>query len=567
MSTGKQPFQGADTMSTLMAVAMNEPPAPNTLNEKLPPELSALVMKLLEKDPEKRLRTAREAVQALQAMEKKPALAHAPVENTETLQPPSPLHSPTDSGRGPRRRLIMALAAAVLLALLGGLVFYWQTNNGIVKIEINDPDVQVSFDKAGPTIKGVDKQDIKLSPGEYGLHIKRGDLQFDTDKFILKRGETITLRIEWFKDGNLQVVQGDKVIGKPLPKLAGTPVDDAWLKMVAALPADKQVEAVAAKLKDLNLGFDGKVKPEIEDEVVTELEFLSDNVTDLSPVRALTGLRALSCGGTEGDKRAPLSDLSPLKDMKLTVLHCPYTRVSDLMPLKSMKLEHLTFSNTPVADLTPLKDMPLRLLGCENTLVADLTPLKGMPLADLHCGGTTVSDLTPLKGMKLNYLTLFGTPVSDLTPLKDVNLTALHIGGSKVIDLTPLKDTQLTMLDCDGTKVSDLSPLKNLKLTELHSGNTQVTELTPLKNMKLTYLDIDGSPVADLSPLKGMKLETLYCADTKVTDLTLLKSMPLKLLNCDFKAERDAAILRSIKTLEKINDKEAKEFLKEAGGK
>ena len=67
-------------------------------------------------------------------------------------------------------------------------------------------DIQVVFDKGGPTVKGVDKQDIKLSAGEHGLHIKRGDLEFDTDKFILKRGETVTLRIEWFKEGKVQFV-------------------------------------------------------------------------------------------------------------------------------------------------------------------------------------------------------------------------------------------------------------------------------------------------------------------------------------------------------------------------
>jgi hypothetical protein len=38
--------------------------------------------------------------------------------------------------------------------------------------------------------------------------------------------------------------------------------------------------------------------------------------------------------------------------------------------------------------------------------------------------------------------------------------------------------------------------------------------------------------------------------------------MPLKELRCDFKPERDADILRSIKTLEKINDKPAAEFWK-----
>jgi len=69
--------------------------------------------------------------------------------------------------------------------------------------------------------------------------------------------------------------------------------------------------------------------------------------------------------------------------------------------------------------------------------------------------------------------------------------------------------------------------------------------------------------VSDLSPLKDMQLTDLHCDSTKVTDLSPLKGMPLKELWCDFKPERDAEILRSIKTLEKINDKPAADFWKE----
>jgi hypothetical protein len=36
--------------------------------------------------------------------------------------------------------------------------------------------------------------------------------------------------------------------------------------------------------------------------------------------------------------------------------------------------------------------------------------------------------------------------------------------------------------------------------------------------------------------------------------------MPLKELSCDFNPDRDTKILRSVKTLEKINDKPAAEF-------
>ena len=46
--------------------------------------------------------------------------------------------------------------------------------------------------------------------------------------------------------------------GKPITTLRD-PAFQRWMKDVAALPAEKQVEAVVKKLQELNPGFDGKV--------------------------------------------------------------------------------------------------------------------------------------------------------------------------------------------------------------------------------------------------------------------------------------------------------------------
>ena len=63
------------------------------------------------------------------------------------------------------------------------------------------------------------------------------------------------------------------------------------------MPAEEQVKAVAKKLQELNPGFDGKIAgpdrqapPTIENGVVKQIQFFTDNVTDVSPVRALRGL-------------------------------------------------------------------------------------------------------------------------------------------------------------------------------------------------------------------------------------------------------------------------------------
>ncbi len=302
------------------------------------------------------------------------------------------------------------------------------------------------------------------------------------------------------------------------------PVDAAWLKEVAALPAAQQVQAVAAKLKDLNPGFDSPLSPVMEGGVVTELRFDCPNVKDISPLRALPGLRTLAIG------HGPLSDLSPLKGMKLTWLNCEATLVKDLSPLKGMPLNYLHIGGTSVFDLSPLKDMKLTKLDCPGAPVSDLTPLKGMPLTYLNCGGTRVSDLTPLMGMPLNRLDIRDSPVSDLSPLKDVKLLKeLWCSRAQVSDLSPINDMKLTVLQCEGTQVSDLAPLQEMSsLVWLVVGGPKMTDagLEHLDKLcDLETLDVTGSKLtgAGLVHLKRMtRLKDLKLDNTELTDQGLV---------------------------------------------
>src|SRR5262249_44597345 len=163
-------------------------------------------------------------------------------------------------------------------------------------------------------------------------------------------------------------------------------------KSVAGLPAEKQVEAVARRLKELNPAFDGQVRSDIRDGQVTGLLLSAHAVKDLSPLRALRRLESLECSGTV-EAQGKLTDLSPRRGL----------------PLKTLKCQ-----DNPVSDLSPLRGMPLEVLECYRTQVEDLTPLKGMRLRDLKVGRTRVADVSPLKGMRLTFLQLEGAPVSDL---------------------------------------------------------------------------------------------------------------------------------------------------------
>jgi hypothetical protein len=142
-----------------------------------------------------------------------------------------------------------------------------------------------------------------------------------------------------------------------------------------------------------------------------------------------------------------------------------------------------------------------------------------------QCNGL---DMKHLKGMKIKLLSLWNRGSNDqLRALQDVQLNGLIVSFSSIDDLTLLKGQALTELiidHCDG-----------------------LSDLTPLKDMPLAKLNILGCD--------------------RIVDVTALKDLPLKEIHCDFKPERDATILRGIKTLATINGKDAKVFWDEFDGK
>ncbi len=302
----------------------------------------------------------------------------------------------------------------------------------------------------------------------------------------------------WF---NQPHSEGDRTAGPQAQS------DEEWRRHIASLPAAEQVREIAASLKALNEGFDGELKETVEGAVVVGLEFVTDQVRDISPVRTLPGLRRLDCYGTHtGKSNGKLSDLSPLRGMRLTHLNCA--------------------ANVRITDLSPLRDMPLVSLNCSRLGVSDLSPLQGMPLKKLLCGENPLHDLSALRGLRL------------------------------------------VELWCNRTQVADLSPLEGMPLEQLRCQDTPVASLAPLGRMPLKGLECHRTDVADLNPLKGAPLEGLNVLSTKVADLSPLKQMPkLKWLWCDFVAERDAAILRSVTTLAVINDKSVAEFWREVDAK
>lgn len=315
-----------------------------------------------------------------------------------------------------------------------------------------------------------------------------------------------------------------------------------WLQQTLKLPAAEQVVAVTAKLKERNPAWDGNLTHQIENGVVTAITVWS-HVKDISPVRALAGLKSFTCDQLSGGR--VLSDVTPLKDLPLTSVALHFTQVADLSPLQGKPLTYLDLWGSQfVSDLSVVKDMPLTELNCANTAVSDLSPLKDLKtLQKLDCFQTFVRDASPLKDLKLTYLILSRTGVTDMSPLKDMKLTHLYMQDSVLSDLSPLKDMPLVSLDIHNSQVADLSPLRNMKLTTLDCSVSSVSDLSPLQGMPLKRLLFCQTGVTDLSPLQGMDLDEVRLTPGKIVPgLTLLREMKnLKTIWVEIESPRPAA--------------------------
>jgi serine/threonine protein kinase/WD40 repeat protein len=133
MATGTPPFSGTDMISTLMAVATEEPRPLEQLAPGLPPALSALILRLLAKDPAGRPPSAQAVADELERIAQEPTAAR-----------------PAGRTKGHRG---IAVAAGVLLL---GLIAWWaaevllrvKTPGGVPVVEAYRPCAT-----AGPTAR------------------------------------------------------------------------------------------------------------------------------------------------------------------------------------------------------------------------------------------------------------------------------------------------------------------------------------------------------------------------------------------------------------------------------
>ncbi len=565
MVTGQRPFTGGDTMAILTSLALDDPTPPNQLNPAISKELSDLILKLLEKAPEKRpadagtvaealvalqMRTSRPIVEAMPSSSPPSATAIDPWGGLDEEAPAAPpvvsrskpakqsvkterpvprakkavAAEPSEPRRGNGLKLVIAAAALFLIG--GGFAAYklvFETKDGTLTVEV-DGDADVRFKNGELKIydaDGKEKYTLKpgqrsqaVSPGSYKVAVLSADgVKLETDKFEMTKAGKVTLRVTAY---------GPAVAKKNVPNvdLANDPVRRAaeWVCAVGngdtyvyVKTDDRPNAAMVSKVEQLPPG-----KLTIQQVTLTNLP-----VGRPLPPELLNGLRSLPALRLDGEWVTDdvLDQLRALPALeRLGIQAAPRLTDKGLAHLPAVgKLKELGLSRCPlitdrgVEHLTHITT--LRDVSVGNSLLTDQSAalLAGMP------------ELTSV-GLSTGQIGDEG--VKQLSTLR--KLTELHLEGTRVTDaeLALLKSMPLSWLDVASTKVTDagLDHLRGI-LTLVHlylgpditdAGLGKLVDLPALGDLRLGGCKQVGD--VGLEHLaKCKRLTALYLDKTSVT--------------------------------------------------
>ena len=120
-----------------------------------------------------------------------------------------------------------ALGLAFCGLMLCAVLLYFRAGNAVLKVEIDDPNVEVAVKGSSVVLKAPGRE-IEVEPGETELAVRLGELHFNTKSFSLKKGEKTTVKVA-LADSKLAAKLGDELLGAtsvaPTSPVAGHTTD------------------------------------------------------------------------------------------------------------------------------------------------------------------------------------------------------------------------------------------------------------------------------------------------------------------------------------------------------
>ena len=319
-----------------------------------------------------------------------------------------------------------------------------------------------------------------------------------------------------------------------------------FAQATSKLPPSERIEAVAAKLEELNgpgpVNLGGH--PQRDANADAWLVLKGSTPVDITPLMAFTQLKKLDIIGGRSNQ-----DISCLKFLELEELNCD---------------DWILFKN--VAVLKKMRTLQ-RVNGYPADEYLDYVASEGR-------NGFANPKLPAIPWDVTHEQQAFFDHVATLPPEEQAEAVA-----EKLMEINPGYDGKFESAVRNGQVVefhfhtdritnptTDVWPIRALPALQqlfcrgsglIQDGGTyrgNAIDLNQLRGMRIKSLSIKDASIMDLSPLVGMRLNHLACYRTKVADLSPLRGMPLVHFLPDVRLfdETDEAVLRSL-PVQRIN--------------
>jgi internalin A len=266
-------------------------------------------------------------------------------------------------------------------------------------------------------------------------------------------------------------------------------------------------------------------------------------------LRKLTGLRATNLG---------ISDLTGLEcALRLETLGLAGNAITELSPLRSITgIRQLELSNNKVTDLSVLEDFErLERVSLDGNAITDIRPLArvtSLQFVDLARNEITdISGLAHLEGLR--GLVLSKNMVRDVRPLRGlVELVALELDENQIDDVSAFEDlTKLRYVDLDSNAVPSLASLAGAtdlihlevsgnvltdlqgladkpRLLDIRANENMITTTEGLSGVgALTNLELGGNQIEALPGVETLVgLRKLQLANNRLTDIAAVTGLP-----------------------------------------
>lgn len=191
--SGRLPFQASNTLATLQSILNDEPAPVSHLNANVPAELSRLTMMLLSKDASLRPGTANQVATAF----KNPTVMRELLDTHTQFSKRLP--SKASTLRPWRLGAIAAFVAIAAMIVGGPQIVRVMTNQGVLEIESDDPNIEIEVLKGGKVTHVIDRatgQRLVIDAGNYEIKPRSGaSFELSHQNVLMKRGGRVVVTV------------------------------------------------------------------------------------------------------------------------------------------------------------------------------------------------------------------------------------------------------------------------------------------------------------------------------------------------------------------------------------